>query len=222
MLFVLDISYLTYFFYLPRTLCFLVSLVLVYYIFQEGKQIISLHNKIKGEKLLKTALSQLDNDYVLIFNVSFRIKYHKSSIKSIVITKNCIYNIDAVYESGILALNNKNKLLFYDKNHNKKENRKLFSKLEKDQENLEILLKDFLPENKMPEIKNVITYTNADCVFNEEKSKFPVIKYNNLMDYITSNGAGPGDENKYNLDDQENIARIIINQDENFHFKRYT
>ena len=180
-----------------------------------------LHRKKKGEKLVKTALSQLNEDYNILFNISFRVKYHKSSIKCLIITPKRIYNVETIYDKGILALNDKDKLVFYDKFNRKKEERRLVSKLKKDEENIRTLLKKHLAMEKLPKIKNIVSYTELDCVFDEEDSPIPVVKYNQLMSYIRKQEKD-NSSIKYSLDERRRLVRIIINQDEKFHFKRHS
>ncbi|MFW6008319.1 MAG: nuclease-related domain-containing protein [archaeon] len=206
--------YINSYYLFPTVFLYIIFLFLLVLNFIFFKKLFLLHYKVKGERLVKTALMQLNDDYIIFCDISFRIKYHDNFISYLIISPGGIYNIEPIYKKGILAINDKNNLVFYNKNQKMENKKRIFNTLRRNKENLFLLLKEYMPTNKIPVIENIVTYTNADRVFNENELSIPVIDYKNLSSYIKKK------KEKEKKVDINEIARMIINQDKNFHYLR--
>ncbi|MFW5962488.1 MAG: nuclease-related domain-containing protein [bacterium] len=211
----LTLSYTTHFFYLQHTIPTIFIFLMAYLAYNNLKRIYYSKDMLKGRKITETALSQLSKENIILFDIEFRVLYLKSKIDYLIISPYGIFNIAASYMSGIASLDNKLNIIIYTPD---KKNIKpmLQSRAKKNQENLLKLFEKFFEKEKIPPIYNLIVLANADKSFSESETEMPILDPKEIVLKIREMQK----EKIYTEDECKKIARILLNQDEQFHYKR--
>ncbi|BEP28207.1 nuclease-related domain-containing protein [Helicovermis profundi] len=172
-----------------------------------------LKSGVNGEKNLVLKLKELSNDYTIISGLKLvNSKGRITEIDAVVIGNGNLFIIEAKNHRGYIYGDAKENELIHEKaitdGNLKKKNIK--NPIKQSERQLDIL-KSILSERSLtPYINQIIVFTNKDLRFNIKNSNIPILKNEQLIEYISKyNKTKKSLTNK----DEKGIINVLLNLD---------